>query len=781
MIPTHCFQKYLHDWDLTIRVSPSLVHLHSKKLAKQLGLNSVEELEDAIDAMEGFDTDGGAFDTSDVREARVRSAYIDWCKSYDKSVDESRFPTFSSNFLAMEEYSKENGREMVLNKYADCTEEEYRELTAPAAPTIQEMKAEAKMVETPKAVVEPPKAVKAVAPVVEVEKKVEVENVKVVPSPVPAPMVEAVKPVIKVEATPKLPPKPQPVIAPVIELSLEEQAIADARAMREKEDLQVAKRRARDEAAAEMERQKAIEAMKKQERYASTIIAPKPSKVEAVKKAVTPVVTKKEESVVKKTQASPFASIFGGAKPVEKVVPAKSVVEKKSQVTPIIKSVAAKKVEPKADIFASIFGNAQAKPVSTKAPPVKPVEVTKAAAKPVQKKGASSKCSHDFIDYIILAHIFRYFQHHQYLFLRLCLTFIKPHRHLTNQCKRKVIRPSDHMTSLIILFLLIYFLVIKSPVSVPPAVLNFYQASSAPKKTQPKSVPEIQKSIVEKKSQPKSQPFNFFQSAAPKPAPLPEPVVVEKKTPPKSQTFSFFQSAAPKPAPKVAPKPAPVPPARKSPTLSLFAAKTPFTPAQMEVVVEKKTPPKSDPFSFFQTAAPKAAPQTVVKPSPVSARKSPTLSLFNAKTPASPPPKASAVEAKQNARGSPTFSLFGGTKAVAPTAQPVIVEQKKAVQKTGSFSLFGATKPSGGTISIQKKAVPAAKQTMFAPKKSAPVVDNIPIIGKFKQNADGSITGVVRNSKSFRTGTEITTSPVPRGAKAGSIVTTSSGSKYRLE
>ena len=418
----------MHDWDLTICVSPSLLHLHSKKLAKQLGLNSVEELEDAIDAMEGFDTDGGAFDTSDVREARVRSAYIDWCKSYDKSVDESRFPTFSSNFLAMEEYSKENGREMVLNKYADCTEEEYRELTAPAAPTIEEMKAEAKKVETPKAVVEPPKAVveppkavEAVAPVVKVEKKVEVEEVKVVPPPVPAPSVEAVKPVIKVEATPKLPPKPQPVIAPVIELSLEEQAIADARAMREKEDLQVAKRRARDEAAAEMERQKAIEAMKKQERYASTIIAPKPSKVEAVTKAVTPVVTKKEESVVKKTQASPFASIFGGAKLVEKkVAPAKSVVEKKAQVTPVIKSVAAKKVEPTADIFASIFGNSQAKPVSTKAPPVKPVEVTKAAAKPVQKKGASSKCSHDFIDYIILAHIFRYFQHHQSLFLRLC-------------------------------------------------------------------------------------------------------------------------------------------------------------------------------------------------------------------------------------------------------------------------------------------------------------------------------------------------------------------------
>jgi hypothetical protein len=29
----------------------------------------------------------------------------------------------------MEEYSRENDREMVLNKYADCTEEEYRMLT----------------------------------------------------------------------------------------------------------------------------------------------------------------------------------------------------------------------------------------------------------------------------------------------------------------------------------------------------------------------------------------------------------------------------------------------------------------------------------------------------------------------------------------------------------------------------------------------------------------------------------------------------------------------------
>ena len=51
-----------------------------EKLAKQLGMDSVEELEEALDAMEGIAADGGAIDTSDVREARVRSAYLDWCK-----------------------------------------------------------------------------------------------------------------------------------------------------------------------------------------------------------------------------------------------------------------------------------------------------------------------------------------------------------------------------------------------------------------------------------------------------------------------------------------------------------------------------------------------------------------------------------------------------------------------------------------------------------------------------------------------------------------------------
>jgi len=135
-----------------------------EQLAQALGLESIEELEEAIDAIQGIDAEGVEVDTSDVREVRVRAAYMDWCKEYGKSPDETRFPTFSSNFLAMEEYANENGREMVLNKYADCTEEEYRQLTntaapapelvvekkEPAAPKVEQSKKEEPKAESPK-------------------------------------------------------------------------------------------------------------------------------------------------------------------------------------------------------------------------------------------------------------------------------------------------------------------------------------------------------------------------------------------------------------------------------------------------------------------------------------------------------------------------------------------------------------------------------------------------------------------------------------------------------
>jgi hypothetical protein len=115
-------------------------------LAQALGLESVEELEAALDAFEGIDEEGVAQTDNLAREARVRSAYLEWCKENGKEADESRFPTFSSNYLAMEQFSQQNGKEMVLNKYADCTEEEFKNMgsspapkAAPAATPVEEL------------------------------------------------------------------------------------------------------------------------------------------------------------------------------------------------------------------------------------------------------------------------------------------------------------------------------------------------------------------------------------------------------------------------------------------------------------------------------------------------------------------------------------------------------------------------------------------------------------------------------------------------------------------
>jgi hypothetical protein len=98
--------------------------INKKKLAKQLGLESVEELENAIDALEGIGPDGVENENL-AREARVRSAYLDWCKEFGKTSDETRFPQFYDNFLEMEDFSKDTGKEMILNEYADYTEDEY--------------------------------------------------------------------------------------------------------------------------------------------------------------------------------------------------------------------------------------------------------------------------------------------------------------------------------------------------------------------------------------------------------------------------------------------------------------------------------------------------------------------------------------------------------------------------------------------------------------------------------------------------------------------------------
>ena len=240
---------------------------------------------------------------------------------------------------------------------------------------------------------------------------------------------------------------------------------------------------------------------------------------------------------------------------------------------------------------------------------------------------------------------------------------------------------------------------------------NIFGASKPAAKPQPVKTPEPQALAPPKVPPAKeidispnamSEALNDFFGTKSKPAPKPKPqpvaetkpVAPEKAAP---QPFSFFGSApavATKPAaPKKTPPPAPAP-ARKSPTLSLFNANKPAVVKKSEptpVVQEKKPAPTGGAFNFFGGAP--------------------------AKKPASPPPAPVVVEKPKPQKGSGTFSLFGGapggTRAVSKGTQVVskkaatpaatkAVTPKKQSGGSGTFSLFGGGSPA-------KKATPVAQ------------------------------------------------------------------------
>jgi hypothetical protein len=79
---------------------------------------------------------GGALDNKVVKlESLVRASYqecrnvyIEWCRTYEKQEEALRFATFSSNYIAMRQFTEKAGTELRLNKYADCTKDEYTSL-----------------------------------------------------------------------------------------------------------------------------------------------------------------------------------------------------------------------------------------------------------------------------------------------------------------------------------------------------------------------------------------------------------------------------------------------------------------------------------------------------------------------------------------------------------------------------------------------------------------------------------------------------------------------------
>lgn len=674
-----------------------------QNLAEQLGMGSVEEMEAALDAMEGIADDGGELSDNLVREARVRASYIGWCKENGKEADEMRFQVFMSNFLAMEEYAKESGKQMTLNKYADCTEEEYVSLTSPAATLVleevpeavvekeaitvadtsaEDAKAEAvaaaEKAKSDEAAAQKAKSDEAAAQKAQSEEAEAKASKAAKAEEVSKKQTEAAAKkslsASELDASNEKDRKDrqaaQENAAEKLRLENEAAAIAASKEIARNEAAQVAKRRENEAKAAEIAREKAKDYDSKQAKIAAASVARYAPPAPSPKKAPVP---------------KPFlGSIIGNPKPVPApMATSKTVPPKPAPVT---------KPAPQKESAAFDFGSIFASPEPAKKELTsKSVAVPKPATKPAKQAPPAKK-----------AEPFSFFG--------------------------------------------------KTAPSPSPKPAQVVAPKPAPAAT-------------------KVEPFSFFGSATPVPAPKPAQVVAPKPVPAakKADSFSFFGSSKSAPAKNVQSTPVPV--AKKAEPFSFFGSAKPApAPKLDQAVVPKVAPVKNTPFSFFGSSTPASASiskASAPKPAPVGKKIEPR-SFFGSPKPI-PAPKVAPAPVITPTPPKPLFS-FGSAPKAAPPAPP----QKKVMQPM----------PMGrGTIAIKKAEEPKQKSRGFfgGSKNDAAPQDDIPVLSRFVQNDDGSITGVISNSKSYRTGTRITTSPVKRGVMAGTVVKTSSGSQYRLK
>jgi hypothetical protein len=638
-------------------------------LAQKLGLQSVEELEVAIDSLEGIAADGGELDKENLsREARVRAAYLNWCKEYKKEPDEDRFLAFSDNFLVMEKFAQDTGKEMALNEFADLTETEYKEKFATKSKPRKETTPAVSKNATPSSKVKVAEVVKNLfTPAVETPaEKVERETrAKAIAEQRKAQEAADATRRQDIEKERAERQKQQDQELAKAKTTTEQAVIAAAKEEAEREAQKNAARRKIEQQAAEQARQKAREWDEKQKKMSVS-----------------------STQSLKKTEPKPaptldLSSFFPTPAPQKEAAPdpAKAKVE------------APKKKAPSTPSFGSFFSPPSPKTVP--APKAAPAPVPT----PVKTKKPTVKSS-----------------------------------------------PTFNLGS-------------------------FFAPSPAPKqKEAPQPAPIVESEEVDV-ADPVTEAFNSFfgsgkKKTEPKPSPAPAPV---KKAPVKSNpTFSFFSSPTPAPAPK--PAPAPVP-SKANPTFSFFSPPKP-APTKKE---EPKVPNRPGTLSLFDFS-PKPGPEKEDKPK--MSNRPGTLSLFGSGTPNKDPKPEKRVQPKvPNRKG--TISLFGGN-AKTPTPAP---QKKKEPVKRPTLSLFGSPKKKEPEIAPE----PVKQKQAFSffgggggSKSAAAPKDKIPVLSRWKQNPNGSITGIISNSPNFRSGTEITTSPVKRGAKAGSVIKTGSGSQYRL-
>lgn len=133
--------------------------------------------------------------------------------------------------------------------------------------------------------------------------------------------------------------------------------------------------------------------------------------------------------------------------------------------------------------------------------------------------------------------------------------------------------------------------------------------------------------------------------------------------------------------------------------------------------------------------------------------------------------EAKKLEAQQNKETSLAAMKEKAEKAKAAATSA----QKKVDPKAASLL---AAKKTSGTISLEIFGFGAAKGKT---KTGGP--SGVPVINKFKQNRDGSVTGFITGSANFKEGEKVTTSKLAPNQKveSGNVVVTVSGSKYFIQ
>jgi len=166
----------------------------------------------------------------------------------------------------------------------------------------------------------------------------------------------------------------------------------------------------------------------------------------------------------------------------------------------------------------------------------------------------------------------------------------------------------------------------------------------------------------------------------------------------------------------------------------------------------------------------------------------------------------SAFSTKKKSDKAPDEATASSPKIKNDVIAKRIAKQREGVERAARRKIEVAKERETKRLELQEKRLEATRRretqarqsagkatstqsiTPMASKSSSPFQffgavgrqSTQPTLKKWKQNRDGTISGLIYDSKNFKDGTRITTSPIPRGAKGGTVVKTAGGSKYSL-